>query len=288
MNLNQQLLAIHLTTGIGVKTETQLINMINRDQAPTVFPWSLDFILKVTNTAYHTKIRATYSVAVERASLFLAEYITYFDDAYPQRLREIFEPPLILFYKGHLEALKLPSLSVVGTRTATSYGLSTLRQLLPPVIRLHVAIVSGLAQGIDVMAHQITFSKSGIPIAIIGTGIDVAYPTRNESLQKQITQQGLVLSEYPEGTQPHRSHFPARNRIIAGLSSATLVVETKIKSGSLITANMALQNNREVLAIPGSIFSENSQGTNELLSLGAKTVTKAQDIVESIQLLDTI
>ncbi|AFS40511.1 DNA-processing protein DprA [Leuconostoc gelidum] len=288
MNLNQQLLAIHLTQGIGIATESRLIEAMNSNLLPSIYPWPLDLLLQITHRVYHDRIRATYTTALQRASNFKGNYITYSDDSYPQRLREIFEPPLVLFYEGQLAALNLPSLSVVGTRSATVYGLNSLRHLLPPVIQSSIAIVSGLAQGIDVMAHQITFANNGVPIAVIGTGTDVAYPRRNTSLQKQIIQQGLVVSEYGPGVGPHRSHFPARNRIIAGLSSATLVVEAKIKSGSLITANAALQNNREVLSIPGSIFSEESQGTNELLSLGAKLITKSQDIIESVQILDTI
>lgn len=288
MNLNQQLLALHLTQGIGTKTAARIISLISEGDTPTMYPWPLDFVLKITTTIYHQRIRASYASALRQSQTVNVSYITFFDTVYPQRLREIFEPPMILFYSGHLEALNLPSLSVVGTRQATTYGMTTLRHMLPDVINSGVAIVSGLAQGIDVMSHQITFAHQGVPIAVIGTGIDVFYPRRNEALQKQIALQGLVLSEYMNGIGPHRSHFPARNRIIAGLSSATLVVEAKQKSGSLITANVALQNNREVLAVPGSIFSETSQGTNELLSLGAKLVTRPKDIQDSVQLLDSI
>lgn len=288
MNLQQQLLAIRLTSGIGIATETRIIKLIDNASLPTCYPWPLDLILHISNDSKYRQIQATYDMALEKAQGIEEKYITYYDHAYPQRLREIYQPPLILFYEGHLEALNLPSLSVVGTRSATSYGLNSLRYLLPSVVNAGIAIVSGLAQGIDVMSHQITFANSGVPIAVVGTGTDVVYPRRNVSLQSQIAKQGLILSEYLPGTGPHRAHFPARNRIIAGLSSATLVIEAKMKSGSLITANSALQNNRDVLSIPGSIFSEESQGTNELLSLGAKTVTKSQDIIESVQLLGTI
>jgi DNA processing protein len=193
-----------------------------------------------------------------------------------------------LFYQGDLQSLQLPSLSVVGTRTATPYGLSVVRELLPPIIHSGVAIVSGLARGIDVMAHQVTFAQQGVPIAVIGTGIDVVYPTKNAALQALIGEQGLLLSEYPPGTGPQRSHFPARNRIIAGLSSATLVIEAQKRSGSLITANLALQNNRDVLAVPGPIFSENSIGTNELLKAGATLVNQSQDIMTSVQAFDNL
>lgn len=184
-----------------------------------------------------------------------------------------------------MAALKLPNLAIVGTRTATNYGYQALQHLLPDVVHSGTAVISGLAKGIDTMAHQITLRRGGVPIAVIGTGIDQFYPASNRQLQSQIARSGL---EYAPGCGPYRSHFPARNRIIAGLSSATLVVEAKIKSGSLITANSALQNNREVLTIPGPIFAENSQGTNELLALGAKPVVKSKDILESIQIFDSI
>ena len=288
MNLKQQLLAVHLTRGIGIKTETAIIAAVKDYRVPTSYPWPVDVVLGFADVRFAPLIRRTYMSAVQSAQQIRESYLTYFDSAYPLRLREIFEPPLILFYAGHLEALKLPSLSIVGTRAATPYGLSVLRTLLPAVLQQDVAIVSGLAKGIDVMAHQMTLANLGVPIAVIGTGLDMAYPSAHRGLQQQIAQRGLVLSEYPAGTTPHKSHFPARNRIIAGLSSATLVVEAKMKSGSLITANLALQNNREVLAIPGSLFSATAQGTNELLQLGAKLVMNPTDILESVQILDTI
>lgn len=288
MNLNQQLLAIHLTAGMGSKAARAVLTAVTVAQVPTVYPWPLDLILSFGDQRSHHLIRRTYSSAVAQAQQWATPYITYCDPRYPTRLRETYDAPLVLFYAGHLEALRLPSVSVVGTRTATPYGLAVLRALLPEVIRQDVAIVSGLAKGIDVMAHQMTLAQRGVPIAVIGTGIDVAYPKAHHHLQTQIGAQGLVLSEYPPGTGPQKSHFPARNRIIAGLSSATLVVEATQHSGSLITANLALQNNRDVLAVPGSIFSEMTQGTHELLQLGAKLVAKPADILESVQILETI
>lgn len=288
MNLKQQLLAIHLTKGIGLKAEAAVIAAVKAEQTPMVYPWPLDVVLSFGDQRFYPLIRRTYASAVQSVQRVTDSYITYFELDYPARLREIYEPPLILFYAGHIEALKLPSVSIVGTRTATPYGLAVLRALLPDVLKQDIAVVSGLAKGIDVMAHQMTLANQGIPIAIIGTGLDIAYPSAHQAMQRQISQRGLVLSEYPPGTGPQKSHFPARNRIIAGLSSATLVVEANKRSGSLITANFALQNNRDVLAVPGSIFSTTAQGTNELLQLGAKLVTNPTDILESVQILDPI
>lgn len=286
MDKRHFLLGLHLTDGIGAASEALVIAAFEREDVQNwALPWDFEqlaLILGVSDTQRWERIRQDYAAALQRAEQLKAPYLTYFDAAYPSQLREIYQPPLILFYEGQLAALQLPSLAVVGTRTATPYGLAVLRELLPPIVRSGVAIVSGLARGIDVMAHQVTFANNGVPIAVIGTGIDIAYPKNNGALQTLIGQQGLVLSEYAPGVGPHKSHFPARNRILAGLASATLVIEAKQRSGSLITANLALQNNREVLAVPGPIFSENSAGTNQLISAGAKVVTSTADIIESM------
>ncbi|MGG0920793.1 DNA-processing protein DprA [Leuconostoc suionicum] len=285
MILKQFLLGLHLTSGIGHAGEKRVIEVIDKHLISENYPWNIETLLAVVKPLpqHIAKIKATYAVACQKAATSQENYFTYFDDCYPIQLKEIFDPPLILFYEGNLNALKLPNLAVVGTRTATPYGLECLRSLLPNVINRGTAIVSGLAKGIDVMAHQVTFANQGVPIAVIGTGLNIAYPAKNRVLQQQVAQQGIVLSEYAHDVGPHKSHFPARNRIIAGLSSATLVIEAKIKSGSLITANYALQNNREVLSVPGSIFSENSQGTNELLQLGAKLISRSEEVVESVR-----
>lgn len=293
MQRNHFLLMLHLTKGIGSAAEAKIIAAITHDQAPKRYPWSVYALCQILQINPNSKQAQNITYAYQQQlnqNIFPidVDYITYFDEAYPIQLREIFEPPLILFYQGHLAALKLPNLAIVGTRTATNYGYQALQHLLPDVVHSGTAVISGLAKGIDTMAHQITLRRGGVPIAVIGTGIDQFYPASNRQLQSQIARSGLVLSEYAPGCGPYRSHFPARNRIIAGLSSATLVVEAKIKSGSLITANSALQNNREVLTIPGPIFAENSQGTNELLALGAKPVVKSKDILESIQIFDSI
>lgn len=292
MEQRQFLLALHLTKGIGPANVEKILAVWDREPVKYwSYPWDLEqlahILIPVKQTIWQ-QIVASYPQALEDASRIAVPYITYCDSQYPQQLREMYHPPLALFYQGDLQSLQLPSLSVVGTRTATPYGLSVVRELLPPIIHSGVAIVSGLARGIDVMAHQVTFAQQGVPIAVIGTGIDVVYPTKNAALQALIGEQGLLLSEYPPGTGPQRSHFPARNRIIAGLSSATLVIEAQKRSGSLITANLALQNNRDVLAVPGPIFSENSIGTNELLKAGATLVNQSQDIMTSVQAFDNL
>ncbi|MCK8638347.1 DNA-processing protein DprA [Fructobacillus fructosus] len=282
------LLAIQLTTGLGLARKAQIIKGIEEKRAPTGYPWSemtLAVIVGLDPTSQiFARIAGAYRAALRRVEeqRGVFSYFTYFDDAYPEQLRQIFQPPLILFYRGDLRALRLPALAVVGTRTATPYGFSCLRRLLPGVIEHGVAIVSGLARGIDVMAHQVTFSNRGVPVAVIGSGLNHAYPVRNRQLQEEVALQGLLLSEYPDDVPSHRGHFPERNRIIAGLASATMVVEAKQHSGSLITANSALQNNRNVLAVPGSIFSDESSGCHELIQAGATVVQSSSDILANL------
>ena len=212
----------------------------------------------------------------------LMPFITPLDAIYPQRLREIYDPPLVLYYHGNLKLLQSPCLAVVGSRNITKYGEQAINQLLPGVVSSQVAIVSGLAKGVDGLAHQITLLDGGAAIAVIGTGLDGSYPRCNAFLQRQIAQSGLLLTEYPLETTPYPSNFPERNRIIAGLCHTCLVVEGSRRSGSLITANLALQDNRNVCAVPGPIDSPMSLGTNELIAAGARPILSSQDILEEL------
>ncbi|WP_261807146.1 DNA-processing protein DprA [Lapidilactobacillus luobeiensis] len=210
-------------------------------------------------------------------------FLTILDQVYPQGLAEIYRPPLILYYQGNLELLATPKLAIVGARACTNYTQYCLRRLIPPLVQNQITIVSGLAAGADQLAHQETLLAHGQTIAVIGTGLDVYYPPANRSLQQLIGQKGLLLSEYPLGTAPRRYHFPQRNRIIAGLSQGVLVTEAQHHSGSLITANLALQENRNVYALPGNILQETSVGTNELLAAGATPVLTAADLLVDFQ-----
>lgn len=173
-----------------------------------------------------------------------------------------------------------PALGVVGSRVHSPYAEDSLKLLLPDVINQGIVIVSGLAKGIDSIVHQMTMNCCGKTIAVIGTGLDVVYPRGNVMLQNEVAAKGLLLTEYPLGSQPLKFHFPQRNRIIAGLVQTILVVEARHRSGTLITANVALQENRNVLAIPGKITESLSQGTNELIAAGAKPALCSEDIIE--------
>ena len=209
-------------------------------------------------------------------------FLMYEDALYPKRLREIYLPPVVLFYKGRLELFNRLSIGIVGARNHTPYSKEALEYLLPDILERKVSIISGLARGVDSLAHQLTLDLKGETIAVIGNGINICYPKENQSLYDAIGKKGLILSEYPLDSPPLKFHFPYRNRIIAGLSHGLCVIEAKLHSGSLITANVALSENRQVFALPGNITSEFSKGTNELITAGAFPIRNANDILDSL------
>lgn len=214
-------------------------------------------------------------------NLKISHFLTILDKRYPLQLQEIYSPPVVLFYQGDIELLDSKKLlGVVGARQCSSYALQASNQLLPNVIQQKLTLVSGLAKGVDGLSHQLALKHHGKTIAVIGNGLDVSYPSCNRALQTQIAHMGLLLSEYPLGSRPLKYHFPLRNRIIAGLCQTVLVVEARHHSGSLITANLALQENRNVLALPGRINDIYSTGCNELIAAGAKPVLNSNDILE--------
>ena len=209
-------------------------------------------------------------------------FLMYEDALYPKRLKEIYLPPVVLFYKGRLELFNRLSIGIVGARDHTEYSKEALEYLLPDILERKVSIISGLARGVDSLAHQLTLELNGETIAVIGNGINICYPKENQSLYDAIGKKGLILSEYPLDSPPLKFHFPYRNRIIAGISHGLCVIEAKLHSGSLITANVALSENRQVFALPGNITSEYSKGTNELITAGAFPIRNANDILDSL------
>lgn len=205
------------------------------------------------------------------------------DDArYPRALMHTADPPLLLYVQGRVELLNAPSLAIVGSRNATAQGADHARNFARVLGGCGYTIVSGLALGIDGAAHDGAVDTSGGTVAVVGTGIDRIYPTRHEALARRISSKGLIVSELPLGTSPLRENFPQRNRIIAGLTQGTLVVEAAPESGSLITARMASECGREVFAIPGSIHSPQSRGCHALIKQGAKLVESAEDVMEEL------
>lgn len=201
------------------------------------------------------------------------------DAEYPVLLNRIFDPPHLLFYRGCLSRDAF-YFAVVGSRHSTSYGRAVARQFSEKLAKNGVTIVSGAARGIDTSAHEGALASGASTIAVLGCGVDRAYPAENVHLLEKITENGCVISEYLPGTPPNPGRFPERNRIVAGMSVGVMVVEAALKSGALITADLALNENREVYAIPGSVFSEASQGTNRLIQQGARLVGSPDELLE--------
>lgn len=208
--------------------------------------------------------------------------VTLADPDYPQALLNIPDPPLLLYVKGNRALLNRPALAVVGSRNATAQGLSHAEAFAQAASAAGLCIASGLAHGIDAAAHRGGLREQGSSIGVVGTGLDKVYPAANRELAHRLAQQGALVSEYPLGTPPLAANFPRRNRIISGLSLGCLVVEAGLQSGSLITARMALEQGREVFAIPGSIHAPQSKGCHRLIKQGAKLVEHAQDILEEL------
>ena len=213
--------------------------------------------------------------------------VTLVDDDYSGLLRNISAPPIVLFVHGSLDCLKKPQLAMVGSRNPTPVGKETALQFAQYLAATGLVITSGLAMGIDAASHMGAL-QTGSTIAVMGTGIDQIYPAKNQALMESIIERGAVISEFPLYTQPKRSNFPRRNRIISGLSMGTLVVEAAKRSGSLITAHCACEQGREVFAIPGSIHNPLSRGCHKLIREGAKLVEKAHDILEELELATKI
>ncbi|MCP4043601.1 MAG: DNA-protecting protein DprA [Gammaproteobacteria bacterium] len=208
--------------------------------------------------------------------------LTMFDHLYPSRLREIGDPPPLLFVQGDPEVLSLPQLALVGSRNPTPGGATTAFEFARYLAARGLVIVSGLALGIDGQGHKGALAANGITVAVAGTGVDRVYPLRHQELAHRIADNGAIVSEYPLGSVPQRTNFPRRNRIISGLSIGVLVVEAGRNSGSLITARLAVEQGREVFAIPGSIHNPLARGCHELIRQGAKLVESADDILEEL------
>lgn len=205
------------------------------------------------------------------------------DKEYPNLLRNIFDPPPLLFYRGHIHGDSL-YLAVVGSRRSTPYGRNVAHSFCEKLARSGVTIVSGAAKGIDAAAHEGALAAGSGTVAVLGCGVDIVYPAENAHLLKHIPSMGCLISEYPPGTPPTPGQFPARNRIVAGMSVGVLVVEAAEKSGALITADFALNENREVFAVPGSIFSNVSRGAHRLIQQGARLVGSAEDLLDELGL----
>jgi DNA processing protein len=233
-------------------------------------------------TSYRPKI--SLEAEMEKLGRYGVKVFTWHDTGYPSRLKEIYDYPPILCVRGSLLPDDEWYLAVVGTRRATVYERQVTEEIVADLARNKITVVSGLARGIDSVAHHSALEAGGRSIAVFACGLDIVYPSENANLARRIIQQGALVSEYPLGTRPKADNFPRRNRIMSGMSLGVLVTEAGETSGAMITARLALEQNREVFAIPGSILSPVSRGTNNLIQEGAKLVRDYTDILEELNL----
>lgn len=282
-------LRLEQTTGVGPETARKLLAAFGLPE--NIFASSRASLLKVVPERVATNLLADPApetqALISKTEAWLAQagnhVFSLADAGYPASLLTIPDPPMLLYVKGRAELLTQPSLAVVGSRHASSQGLLDAERFSKAMSEAGLTIISGLAQGIDAAAHRGGLQAQGSTIAVIGTGPDIVYPAKNRELAHLIARDGCLISEYPLGMPAIASNFPRRNRIISGLARAVLVVEAAAQSGSLITARMALEQGRDVFAIPGSIHSVLAKGCHQLIKQGAKLVESAQDILEELR-----
>ncbi len=281
-------LALHLVPGLGARNALKLIRTFGDPQR--VFHGSLSELRSLglraaVAEAIHSGISfEDASSEAGRIAQAGVDVVTFQDPRYPERLKEIFDPPILLYTRGRTELLRASSVAMVGSRRPTPYGQAVSEKLSRDLAELGLTIVSGMARGIDSFAHRGALQSSGDTIAVLGCGVDVAYPRENQKMADEIARRGLIVSEFAMGSTAFPQNFPVRNRVISGISLGVMVVEGAQYSGSLITARLALDQGREVFAVPGSIVSKLSWGPNLLIKQGAKLVQEAADVMEEMPL----
>ncbi|HYW46237.1 MAG TPA: DNA-processing protein DprA [Bryobacteraceae bacterium] len=279
-------LALKLVPGLGTRTSGKLLERFRTPQA--VFRASrteLEAAGVNGSVAQSIASGCTFEDAAAQHQKMLdsgAVLVTIGDARYPQPLREIYDPPIVLFARGRLDLLELLMLAVVGTRRPTPYGLAVAERLSADLAHAGLTIVSGMARGIDTAAHKGALAAGGDSVAVLGCGVDVVYPSENRKLAAELAAKGLIVSEFPMGATAFPQNFPIRNRIISGISLGVLVVEGAQYSGSAITAKLAMDQGREVFAIPGNITSKLSWGPNLLIKQGAKLVQDWNDVLADL------
>ncbi|MBI5117716.1 DNA-protecting protein DprA [Candidatus Poribacteria bacterium] len=280
-------LELSLVPGVGPKTFFRLIDHFS--SARCALDASASMLRKVPeiNGSVIEAITAGCKVELHKTLQLIekngVEVITFGNPDYPERLKTIPDPPPIIYVKGALVPGDANAISIVGSRRATHYGKMAAAKFAEDLGRMGFCIVSGLAYGVDAAAHKGALAGGGRTIAVLGSGVDVVYPKANQKIYDQIPSSGALISEFPMGTQPDARFFPMRNRIVSGLSLGTLVIEAPRKSGALITVRHALDQGREVFAIPGNIFSPYSEGCHKLIKDGAKLVENIYDIIEEVE-----
>lgn len=275
MKTTNFLLRLKLQKGIGYVKMLKIASQLDTADVNLKALMKMDLpsnLKRASLAAYNDNQAEIYVKRIKKQ----CQVISFFDDVYPEQLRQIYRPPLVLFAQGDVNLLQQKIVTIVGSRMATSYSRSVMTKLVPRLVKKGWVIASGLAKGVDVMAHKAALTSEGKTIAVVGNGLNHFYPLSNYHVQEQIIRRGLILSEYLPDTPPRPFRFPQRNRILAGIAQKVIVTEAQEKSGSLITANLALQENRDIYAVPGPIDNELSAGPNKLIAAGAIPITDYQ------------
>lgn len=275
--------------GVGNKTLDKLIRYFGN--AENVFKASSEKIYQfkgINHDLAHNIVQNRNSLDIQELMKNIKkqniDIICKEDDEYPENLKNIYDPPFILYKRGHIIERDKNAIAIVGSRKATGYGKWVAYKLASELAQRGITIISGMAYGIDTAAHQGALDVGGRTFAVLGCGLDICYPKPNYNLMLKIAQKGALLSEYSLGTKPLPGNFPARNRIISGIAKGVIVVEAGIDSGSLITVEFALEQGREIFAVPGNINNPLSVGTNQLIQEGAKLVTDIEDVLEELDI----
>lgn len=286
---NKYYLALNMVPGLGTVLISRLLKSFSSPKA--VFDCSIEQLSQVTGLRRQVAEEIKKILDSKKFDQELKEVknlgiqvICLGDKEYPVLLKEIYDPPAVLYVKGDISILNKLSIAVVGCRQASFYGLQQAERISRELSLRGLCVVSGLARGIDTAAHKGTLSAGGATVAVLGSGLKRIYPPENQELFETISKCGAIVSEFPLETAPHKGNFPRRNRIISGLSVGVVVVEAAKSSGSLITANLALSQNRDVFAVPGAANSANSKGTNKLIKEGAKLVENADDVIDELNI----
>ncbi|MBN2424320.1 MAG: DNA-processing protein DprA [Calditrichaceae bacterium] len=281
---SENLLRLYSVPGIGGVRMRQLISIFGSPEnvlnASVRELMEVEGIDKIRASKIHSGVDEEFvREQLVRVNDYGVKLLSYWDEEYPERLKSIFDPPPFLFARGDFSIMEKPAFAIVGTRNPTSYGRMITEQIAADLTKHNFVIISGFARGVDTAAHKAAFKHGGKTIAVLGNGVDLIYPAANRELYSQMLDNGLLLSEYPMGAVPDAGNFPKRNRLISGMSYGVLITEAGAKSGALLTAMYGLDQNREIFAVPGTVVSENSKGTNKLIKEGAKLVESVDDIL---------
>ncbi|MCC5913091.1 MAG: DNA-processing protein DprA [Balneolaceae bacterium] len=290
-NHHRALLALLNVPELGLQRIRHLMRACGSGNSMEIFSWSPSRLMRIEGIGEQVARNiagfnswARIDRILDNTKKCRAGLLAFDDPEYPSMLRQIYDPPILLWYKGDLNLFEIPGVAVIGTRRPGSYGLNQTEIWVKELVKSGICINSGLAYGVDAKAHRVALDQGGATIGVLGSGIDVIYPARNSHIAAEmIGGRGLLLSEFPPGTKPDAVNFPARNRIVSGLSHGVLVVESGIKGGSMITARNALDQNREVFVVPHQLGYLKGEGCNYLIQTGqGKLITSIEDIMEEL------